>query len=216
MIMFTTEVYLRLLERYAEALWPAPLVAAALAVAMLYLVLRPRPWSDRPLLGLLAVLQWLAALWHMAYFATVNWAAWGFGAALALQGLLFAWGLVSPRPLAFRFRPDLFGWVGLALAVAALAVYPLAAWLADQAWPRALLLVLAPVPTVAFTLGLLIMAEACVPRRLLAIPALWCLVWGLAAWTLALPEDLAFCLAGLAAVALALRKNRMALSRPPT
>ncbi len=212
MIMFSTEAYLRLLERYHEAVWPAPLVAAALGLAMLYLVAKPRRGSDRFVVALLAVFQWIGAFYHMAYFATINWAAWGFGAAFALQGLLFAWALASPRPLAVRYRSDLFGRTGMALAVLALAAYPLATWLAGH-WPQALLLALAPVPSIAFTLGLLIMAEPRVPRRLLAIPALWCLIWGAAAWTLALSEDVAFSLAGLAAVALALWKNRMAHSR---
>lgn len=208
MLMFTTEVYLRLLERYNEAVWPGQLVAAALGLVALYLVLNPRRGSDRFVAALLAVFQWIGAFYHMAYFAKINWAAWGFGLAFALQGLLFAWTLVSPRPLAFRFRPDLFGCAGLGLTLLALAAYPLAAWLAGHGWPQALLLVVAPVPTVTFALGLLLMVEPRAPRRLLAIPVLWCLVWGTTAWTLALPEDVAFSAAGLAAAALVLWKNR--------
>jgi hypothetical protein len=139
-------------------------------------------------------------------FAEINFVAPVFGAAFVLQAALFAWTAVRGT-LAFRFRPDPACWAGLAIAVFALAVYPLAGWLAGHGWPRAAVFGIAPCPTTIFTLGLLLLAEGRAPWRLLAIPLAWSLVGGSAAWWLKIPEDLALLLAGFATFALIYAKK---------
>jgi hypothetical protein len=58
---------------------------------------------------------------------------------------------------------------------------------------------LTPCPLVIFTLGLLLLTSAKVPRVLLVIPTLWSLIGGSAALLLGIPKDWALLVAGPAA-----------------
>ena len=153
---------------------------------------------------------WNGIAYHLIHFAEINFAAPIFAAVFVVQGLLFALTGTIRGKIAFRFRADLFGRTGLGLAVFALAIYPLLGALAGHGWPRAALFGVAPCPTTIFTLGLLLLIEGRMPWHLIAIPVLWSLVGGTAVWLLGVPEDLALPLAGLAALGLALRRNRRA------
>jgi hypothetical protein len=112
------------------------------------------------------------------------------------------------RRLAFRFRADLFGWAGLALMMAAALAWPLADGLSAHGWLSARVVGLAPGPTAAFTLGLLLLTEGRSPLYLALIPLLWTVVAGTTAWILTIPQDLALPVAGLGAFGLILWKNR--------
>ena len=88
---------------------------------------------------------------------------------------------------------------------------PLAWPLADlsgHGWPSLRVAGLAPDPTAAFTLGLLLLTRGRTPVHLAVIPLLWIVVAGATAWILAIPQDLALPLAGLCGFALVLWKNR--------
>ena len=213
LLPFSEDVFFRLFEQYNASIWPAQVVAYALGVALLVLALRPRRGGDRVIaVGLAVFWLWTGIAYHMLFFATINWAAWGFGALFALQGVAFVWRGALRGELRFRFTATPHGWVGLALAVFAMAGYPLAGWLAGHAWPRTAVFGVAPCPTTIFTLGLLLLAEPRVPLRLLAIPVLWAVIGGTAALLLAVPEDAALPLAAVLALALAIAKNRRARS----
>ena len=189
MLPFTTEVYFALFEEYNAAIWPAQVVAYGLGALALWLSVRPRPGSDRIIAGVLAVFWlWTGLAYHVAFFDVINVAAPVFGGLFALQALLLAWTGVVRGRLAFRFRPDLFGWAGLGLAAVALALYPLLAWLAGHGWPEAALVGVAPSPTTLLTFGLLLTVEPRSPLHLLVIPVLWSLIWGAEPLTAASPE----------------------------
>ncbi len=209
MLAYTTEVLFRVFARYNAAIWPAQIIATALGVLVVLLSLRPGKGSDRIIAACLAASWlWTGVVYHMMYFATIEGAAWAFGAAFAMQGFLFAWTGAVRRRLRFRFRPNLYGWAGLGLAVFSLAVAPLIGSLMGHGWPRAPMFGVAPTPITIFTLGMLLLTERRVPHHLAVIPVLWCLIGGTAAWLLNVPEDLALPLAGVAAISLVLRKNR--------
>ena len=77
-LLFSPRTYWRLIERHNEALWPAQLPALLLGIAILWLLLRPRPWSHRAVAGSLAVLWgWVAWSFLWERYATINWAAAG-------------------------------------------------------------------------------------------------------------------------------------------
>jgi len=63
-----------------------------------------------------------------------------------------------------------------------------------------------PCPVTIFTLGLLLLA-APMPRGLLAIPFLWSLVGGSAAFLLGVPQDWVLLIAGIAALWIAFRRR---------
>lgn len=206
---FTADVYYSLFETYNSAIWPAQLFAYGLGIAAVILTLRAQAAGGRIGLAVLSVFWlWNGIAYHLMHFFQINFAALGFGALFALQGVLFA-GYAIGGPRMFRFRPDAFGWSGLLFCLFALAVYPLFGWLAGHGWPRAAAFGVAPAPTVIFTFGMLLMLEGGAPLYLAAIPLLWSLAGGSAAVILlATPEDLSLVLAGVVGFALLVWKRR--------
>lgn len=205
---FTREVFLGLFEQYNAAIWPAQLAAYGLGLLVLLSALKPYKGSGRLIAAVLAAAWiWNGVAYHMLYFATLVWAAWAFGFLFVVQGLLFLGTGVLRGRLAFRFQGGAVGWAGLALALFAMAAYPLIGALTGQGLPRIPPFGLAPCPTVIFTLGMLLMAEPRVPLHLLVIPLLWSVVGGAAAWQLDIPQDLALPVAAALAMVLGLRKN---------
>jgi hypothetical protein len=198
MLPFTAETLFSSFEQYNRALWPLPILALALALAIIILALRPVQGGGRAIGALLAAAWvWIGVGYHYLHFAAIDFAAPLYGAFFVLEGVLFAWTGVVRGNVAFRFGADLFGWAGLALAIAA-----------ALAWESLRVAGLAPGPTAAFTLGLLLLTEGRTPLHLAVIPLLWTLVAGATAWVLAIPQDLALPLAGLCGFALVLWKNR--------
>ncbi|HEY7611262.1 MAG TPA: DUF6064 family protein [Alphaproteobacteria bacterium] len=212
MLPFGQDAFFALFEQYNRAIWPAQIGAYVLALAALTLAFRPRAGSGRVVAAILALAwAWNGAVYHLAFFATINFWADIFGALFIFEALLLLWTGVVRGKLAFRFRGDLASWIGLALAVFAMAVYPLIGWLLGHGWPRAPMFGVAPCPLTIFSMGLLLLAERRLPLHLLAIPVLWSLIGGTAAWFLGVTEDLALPVAGLGGLALALWQGRRAL-----
>lgn len=214
LIAFTPEVLFRLFDQYNAALWPLPLLAFGLALLAVLLAWKPRllggVGSDRAVAAILAVFWlWTGVVFHGLYFSGINFIAPVYALLFVAQGLLLAWTGVVRGRLSFRFAPTRLGWAGIALAVLALAVYPLAGFLAGHGWARASLLL--PSPLVLFTLAMLALSPNRTPLRLIVIPVFWCLVAGLSGWLLNIVEDLILPLAGIAAAVLIVWKNRRAV-----
>jgi hypothetical protein len=208
MLPFTADVLFSSFEQYNRALWPLPLLAVAVALAVILLTLRPVRHGDRAIGALLAAAWvWIGVGYFFRHLAAIDFAAPLYGAVFVLEGLLLAWTGVARGSLAFRFRADLFGWAGLALAVAATLLWPLVD-LAGHGWQSVRVAGVAPGPTAVFTLGLLLLSAGRTPLHLAVIPLLWSLVAGATAWVLTIPQDLALPVAGLAGFVLLLRKNR--------
>lgn len=214
MLPFTAEVFLRLFEQYNAAIWPAQIIAYGLGALAVVLTLRRRRGGERAIALILATFWlWMGVVYHMMFFAAINWAAPAFGAVFVIQGLLFAWtGGVRGR-LEFRFRSSVHGWVGLGFVIFSMAVYPLIGSVFGHGWPRAPIFGVAPCPTTIFTLGMLLLTANRAPLHLLIIPVLWSLVGGTAAWLLDVPEDLALPLAGVLSLWLMLGRRRAATPR---
>ena len=209
MLPFTADVLFSSFEQYNRALWPLPLLAVALALAIVLLTLRPGRLGDRAIGALLAVAWvWIGVGYHFLHFVAIDFAAPLYGAFFVLEGLLLAWTGVARGRLAFRFRADLFGRAGFALMIAATLLWPLADRLLGHGWQSVRVVGIAPGPTAVFTLGLLLLTEGRTPLHLAVIPLLWSLVAGATAWVLTIPQDLALPVAGLAGFVLLFRKNR--------
>ena len=209
LVPFSRDVFLGLFERYNAAVWPGHLVAYAVAVLILLSAVRQQR-GNGPLIAaaLAAAWVWSGIVFHMTHFATLVWAAWAFGAAFVLQGLLFLVSGVLRDRLAFRFEGGIAGWAGLGLAVFAMAGYPVVGVLAGQSLAQTAPFGLAPCPTAIFTLGILLLAEPPVPLHLLVIPVLWAVVGGAIGWVLDMPRDLALPIAAVLAAVLAGANNR--------
>ena len=209
MLPFTAEILFSSFEQYNRALWPLPVVAPALGIVMLALALRPARAGDRAI-GMLLALAWLwvGVGYHILHFAALDFAAPAYGAFFVVQGLLLGWSALVRNGLSFRFKGDLFGWCGLALALAAALAWPLADGLWSPGWPSVRVVGLAPGPTAVFTLGMLLLGVGRTPLHLALIPLLWTLIAGATAWILSIPQDLVLPVVGIGAIVLILWKNR--------
>jgi hypothetical protein len=198
---FSREAFLSLFEQYNLGIWPAQFVGYALGVAVLFLVFRPRPGSDRVVAGVLALLWlWNGIVYHWLFFTPINFFAPVFAALFVIQGVLFAWKGAVRGAVAFRFRPGARGWCGVALALYAMLVYPLANFAAGHVWPQMPVFAVAPCPTVIFTFGLLLLCDPRPRWGLMVVPLLWALVGGTGPWLLDMGEDLALPAAALVSV----------------
>lgn len=210
LVPFTRDVFLGVLERYNDAIWPAQIVAFLLVLLALGAVLRWFPGGGRLIAAILAAAWiWTGVAYYMLHYAQINWAAWTLGLVFVLQGLaFFVTGVVRNR-IAFCFAGDPIGWAGLGLIGIAAILYPLFGVGSDQGWPRMALVGLTPGPTLLWTLGMLLFVEPRVPWHLLFIPLLWSLIGGVGALLLALPQDAVLPPAAVLTAVLVIRKNRL-------
>jgi Family of unknown function (DUF6064) len=188
-------------------------VTYALALALVWIAIRPRYGGYRRVAhrlagaALAAAWGWTGTVFHLKYFATVNFLAPVYGALFLVQALLLAWTAAIRGRIAPRAQSDPFGWAGLGLMVYAIIGYPLIAEVASDGLQSARVVGLAPDPTAVFTLGVLLLAEGRTPLHLTVMPVLWRLFAGVTAWELGVAEDMALPLIGLGTLALIVWKN---------
>jgi len=211
---FTAEQFFGVFRLYNSTVWPAQVFLVLLAVlAVIFIALR-RPWSSVAVSAILALLWvWLGAAYHLAFFARINPAAYGFGALSIVGGLLFAWHGVIHRRIEFAFAKSVRTGLGIVLLAFALVAYPVWSTLAGHAYPELPTFGL-PCPTTIFTIGVLALASGTSLRAVLAVPILWSLVGSQAAFLLDVKPDLGLLVAGVAAVGLFIWPVRVQRNSP--
>jgi len=209
MLPFSREQFLAVFVAYNDAIWPAQVVAYLLGAVAFGLALRPAARSGRAVAAVLAAMWlWTGIAYHLLFFANATPAAVLFGALFVVEGGLFAWlGVLGDR-LRFGFRPDVPGWVGIALVAYAAILYPLIGLATGHAYPAMPVFGVTPCPVTLFTFGLLLLTRAPVPRWLLVIPLVWSLIGGSAAILLDVAADWLLLVSGVVAVPLILAKDR--------
>ena len=208
----TLDMLLQTFERYNTTLSPWTWIIYSLGVVVVLLAFWPSPTVSRLISGLLGILWlWSGAAFFLYAFAPVYPPAYVFGALFIVQGLAFlytAWR----GTLAFGFRVDLYGVVGLVLALYALLGYIIVGDALGHRLPQAAI-VGAPCPATVLTFGLLLMTRERVPWPLLVIPALWA-VGGVLPVSTGIGEDVGLVVGGVAATALILYRDRRPATRP--
>jgi len=207
MFPFDTEVLTSLYGRYNAEVWPAQVVALALALAAVWLSLAPRRFGARAIgLALAGGWLWCGAVFFLGYLAQFDFMAPVYGGAFLVQAGVLLWELVwRQRPPASQ--PDGFGAAGLLLAFLAIIGLPLVSGLGEAGFAAARIVGIAPGPTVVMTLALLLLVEGRPPWPAMAVPLLWCGVAAVTGWALALPEALAVAFLGALATGLILWKG---------
>ena len=205
MLPFTVDDFFSVFAAYNRAIWPAQVVAYALGLVALAAAWKGGVWGRRVAAIVLGVFWlWNGAIYHFAFFAQINPAAYAFAALFLMQGLLFLCvaGVASDRLFP---NPPTAGWrrsVALGLIAYAAVVYELLSHLQGHGWPHAPILGVAPCPTTIFTIGILILLGQPQPIWLVAIPLVWAVIGSTAAVLLAVREDLALLAAAILAAAL--------------
>lgn len=176
-LLFSARTYHRLFELHNAALWPLPILAVALGIALIGAIGFDRRWQGRALCTVLAVL-WLFVGWSfvLGRYAPINWAAPYLFAGFAAQAALLLWFGAVHDGLRFAWRKSVAGIAALALCLYGLALLPLQAVLFGRPWQQAEVFAVAPDPTAVVTLGMLLAAEGRGRLSLMALPLLWCLV----------------------------------------
>lgn len=201
---FTAEQFLEVFARYNQAVWPMQVVLNGAGLFCVSLLFVERAWASQMIALLLAGLWlWAALAYHLVFFAPLNVAAWWFGILFALGAMVFDWfGVVHDR---LRFHVSGGAWqvAGAILVISALAFYPALSHTFGHRYPLQPTFGL-PCPTTIFTIGMLLFAEAPVPRAVFIVPLLWSAIGSLAALWLGMIEDFSLLAAGVIGFAAAL------------
>lgn len=189
-LLFAPRTYYRLFELYNEAIWPGQFPAVAIGAAIFVLLLRRRAERSRTVPAILAACWlWVAWAFLLTRYDTINWAAKYFAAVFALQAVLLIAVSLRRRVHLSPFS-DTKNRFGLALFLFALAIQPLIGpLLVGRPWTQVEIFALAPDPTAAATLGvLLLLVRGRAAWLLLPLPLLWCAVSAAILWTMGSPE----------------------------
>ena len=122
---FTREQFFDLFAAYNAALWPGVLalwIASVLVAVLLFA--RSHRASDRVVSTLLAIhWAWSALAYHVAFFTSINPAAWFFSALFLVEAVLFVWwGTMRGR---LRFNAESSAWASVAWVLIGYSlVYP--------------------------------------------------------------------------------------------
>jgi len=173
-LLFSPQVYWRLIEQYNRALWPGQFLAALAGLVVLYGLARWRPRISRFATAVLGG-GWLLVAWAFLAerYAAINWPVRYLVPLFVLEGLLLL-GLSVRTPA--RPGPRQVSRLGLLLFAYALLLHPLATALSGHNWSAAELPGLLPDPTAIATLGFLLSRpQAPWGRVLMVVPVLWCL-----------------------------------------
>lgn len=202
---FSIDQFYGVFRAYNTALWPAQVLLVVLALAAIVLVAAPRRWSGAGVSAILAVLwAWPGLAYHLAFFTVINPLAYGFAGISLAGSLIFLWQGVRHRRLEFRLRFNARTAVGVVLVLFALVIYPAWSVFAGHPYPSLPTFGL-PCPTTIFTIGLLAFTVAPCPRSPFAVPVLWSMIGGQAAFLLGVPQDLGLLVAGIVGIMLVVR-----------
>ncbi|MFN0194076.1 MAG: DUF6064 family protein [Aestuariivirga sp.] len=194
---FDTQQFLSVFAAYNASIWPAQIVAYFLGLVALAAIFMPSPFRERVILSVLAAMwAWNGLVYHLAFFAPINSAAFGFAALFVLQAMLFASYSLKLDDTRFVVRGGWQGVGALAFTVYAMVIYPVLGVIAGHGLMKGPLFGVAPCPTTIFTIGLLLLGHGRSVRWLAAVPLAWAVIGTSAAVLLGIPEDFGLGVAG--------------------
>ncbi len=170
-LMFAPTTYVRLIERYNEALWPSHLFIA-FSVLVCGAWLHARRDSRLVFLTLAAGWMMVAYGFFMVRYATIMSSAPVFAAIFMAQAVLFTGLALKPSLMPFDGVPKGRRMAGLTLVCFAFLVYPLVALLAGRGLLAGEFPGLMPDPTVLATFGVYLASRES-PWWLYVLPVGW-------------------------------------------
>jgi hypothetical protein len=197
-IPFTTDQFFGVFTAYNLSIDGATIALNAIAMALVWVSLRPTRWSSAVVwLGLAGLWLWTGVVFHLTHFTSVTPAAYLFGALFVAQSLLFAHA--ATRRIAFEPVRGAARSLGALLVVYALVMYPAIGVISGDRYP-ALPLFAAPCPLSIFTFGLLLWTRGRVPTYLFSIPVVWSVIASSAIFQFGVVQDVVMPIAALLTV----------------
>ena len=137
MLPFTPEQFLSVFVNYNTAIWPIQVGAYLLGCSAIVLLLWKASHADRIIAGILAIMWlWTGIAYHGVFFATINKAAYLFGALFVIQGAYLLYSGVYHDRLRFGLGDGPTVWVGVALVIYAAILYPLIGIWTGHVYPK--------------------------------------------------------------------------------
>ena len=126
MLPFTPEQFLGVFVNYNNAIWPIQIAAYVLGAVSIASLFRRTRTADRVVAVILAAMWlWTGIAYHGIFFATINRAAYLFGALFVIQGAYLLYSGVYHDRLRFGLGDGPTVWIGVALMIYAAILYPL-------------------------------------------------------------------------------------------
>ena len=194
MTPYDKQSWFNLLGDYNLAIWWAYPFALLCTLALLSLLLRPTRLvshhaSVRWVLALFGTSWlWTGAVFHMKYFAELNWAAPWFAWIFILQGILLLLTAIFLKSATWVSFSSLRGRLGVFLLLMGLLVYPLSGLFEGRSFAQIEWFPLLPTPVTLVGFALVILLRSRWRHGLVVIPTLWAVVSGAFATTLGLLE----------------------------
>lgn len=184
LLPYSRQTYFRMIEIYNQAVWPLQLLTLAFGIAVVLLAWRRPPRQGRVITAVLAAAWiWVAWGYHVRYYTVINWAAYGFAAAFAVEVFLLTWTGIIRNRISFEPVTSMHASAGAAIFILALAVYPFINPLLDRPWKQAEGFGTSPDPTAIATMAILLSSDR-THWGLLIIPAFWCVISAAHLWAM--------------------------------
>lgn len=172
---FTTEQFFEVFEKYNSAVFPFQLIILALGFLAVFLIPGNKNFQNSLIAGFLGFLWlWIGIFYHIAFFTSINKAAYAFGGLFIIQGIFFFIELFRKK-LEFSFSGQLREYFGYFFIVFGLILYPIISYLLEASFVKTISLGL-PCPTTIFTFGVLMLANNKLSKYLLIIPTIWAII----------------------------------------
>jgi len=193
MTPYDRQSWFNLVGDYNQSIWLAYPVALLLTLALLRLLFLPtkiaQPQVVRWALALLSISWlWVGAVFHMQYFAELNWAAHWFAWAFVLQGGLLLLVAAFIKSATWVSLSSLRGRLATCLLLIGLLVYPLSGLLEGRRFAQLEWFPLLPAPVTLVSLALVLLLQSQWRHVLVVVPVLWAVVSAAFATTLGLFE----------------------------
>lgn len=206
---FTTAEFFEVFAAYNQAVFPVQFILIGLSLVGLYLLIRRKKEAGKYVNGFLALLWlWMAIVYHLVFFSSINPAAILFGVLFIVQGGIFLlYGFYRNR-ISYRIENNVYGVAGMSMIVYSILLYPLLGWWNGHIYPASPTFGL-PCPTTIFTFGILLFSISRLPWFILIIPVIWSIVGFSAALNFGMMEDGGLLIAGILTCVLLWTKNRI-------
>lgn len=213
-IPFTVTQFLEVFKVYNLSVQPMQIILYILGIAAIYLAVKRISISDKTIVTILSFFWiWTGIVYHLMHFTAINKAAYIFGVAYIIQGVLFLFiGIVRNR-LTFQYRSNAYGIVGVIFICYAMVIYPLLGYIFGHVYPYSPTFGL-PCPLTIFTFGLLLWTDKKLPLFIIVIPVLWSIIGFTAALSLGIYEDIGLLIAGVVASSMIVVRNRRNIACP--